>query len=142
WFVIDQIQFLKYCSFFVAGYFLFHHQSLLEQLSKRVVFNSSSAALFWLAGPVVSKLVGGRYVMQLWEFVYALNMCGLLFWIAKRFFDKGNRAVRSVSDASYTMYLVHWPIMILLNRVLETGQLPVGLLFTLFVVLTGVLSYA
>jgi len=142
WFVIDQIQFLKYCTFFAAGYFVFHHQELLEQLSQRVLFNVVSASVFWLAGPLVSQWPGGRYLVQSWETIYALNICGLLFWVAKRFFDNGNPMIRSISDASYTMYLVHWPIMILLNRILETAEFPVGLLFTMFVVLTAVLSYA
>jgi len=50
--------------------------------------------------------------------------------------------IERLSGASYTIYLVHWPILVLLNRVFVNDGLPVPMLFTLFVVLTSILSYA
>lgn len=142
WFVIDQIKVFQYWTFFAFGYLLFHNRELLDQLSKRVICNGISAALYWALGPLLSPLPMGSFVMQLWQGVYILNMCGLLFWCAQRFFGRENRVVRAVSEASYTMYLVHWPIIVILNRILNRDLMPIGLVFGLFVILTAALSYS
>jgi peptidoglycan/LPS O-acetylase OafA/YrhL len=142
WFVADQIKVFQYWTFFAFGYLLFHNRELLTQLSKRTIFNGTSAVLYWALGPLILRLPPGSFIMQLWQGLYILNMCGLLFWCAQRFFGRENRVVRSLSEASYTMYLVHWPIIVILNRILNHDQMPISLVFGLFIVLTAVLSYS
>jgi len=142
WFWVDQVKFFDFCAWFGAGYFLFLHRELFERFNRLVLFNAAGIILFWLLARYVEDLPFSKYFVQLWETVYVLNVCGLLFWIARRFFNSENRLVRSVSDASYTMYLVHWPIVVVLNRLLNHQAMPIGLVFVLFVFAATVLSYA
>jgi len=142
WFFVDQIKFFKYAAFFAAGYILFHHQNLLFALTDRLLVNLGNAAAFWLATPLLLHFAFGKYLIQLWQPVYALSMCGLLFFVAMRFFNKEQVLVRSLSDASYTVYLVHWPVMIALQRIIDTPQTPLFLTFSMLVVFTAMVSYA
>jgi glucan biosynthesis protein C len=133
---------LKHAAFFLAGYYLFHHQDLLEDLCHRPAFNLSIVICFWLALPLLSRVGFGKYIARLWDGFYGISACSLLLWVAKRLFNNANAVVQSFAEASYTIYLVHWPIMIVLHRVLIPLQLPVGLEFAALVSVTGGLSYA
>jgi glucan biosynthesis protein C len=141
WFFVRPTAFLYYSIYFAAGYYLFHHQNLLQDLGSNVLLNVLSILGFGLMHSSIGKIWGGVYVLQMWQGVYSLNVCGLLFWIAKEFFNKRNQLVQSFSDASYTMYLVHWPIMIVFFRFFHPSGFPVGLLFSLLVFVTGFLSF-
>ncbi len=142
WFFVDQIKLFQYAAFFAAGYVLFHHQQLLVALTRRVAVNIGNAVAFWFAMPMLLNFAFGKYLIQLWQPVYALSMCGLLFFVAMRFFNKERVLVRSLSDASYTVYLVHWPIMIALQRIVDVPQAPLLVTFCVLVMFTAVLSYA
>lgn len=143
WFFVDQIKGFEYFAFFAGGYILFHHQDLLEALSSRVVFNVANVVLFWLTAPhLVAGLSLGKYLVQLWLPVYSLSICGILFWVARRFVNPNNATVRSLADASYTVYLVHWPIIVALERLINTPQTPALLIFSVLVFCTAILSYA
>ena len=148
WFFVDQLRAFQYFAFFAGGYVLFHHQNLLEAVSKQVSFNAANMALFWFAGPLVENITFGKYLVQLWQPFYALSACGLLFWAATRFFNKKNATVQSLADASYTIYLVHWPIMVALQRLVNTpqtgtsGSQPVLVTFLVLLFSTAALSYA
>jgi len=142
WFFVDQLRGFQYVAFFAAGYILFHHQNLLEAVSNRVSFNAANVALFWFAGPWVENIPFGKYLVPLWQPFYALSTCGLLFCAAMRFFNKKNATVQSLADASYTIYLVHWPIMVALQRLVNTPQTPVLVIFWVLLFSTAALSYA
>ena len=81
-------------------------------------------------------------MVQLWQPVYSLSICGMLFWFARRFVNPNNATVRSLSNASYTVYLVHWPIIVALERLISTPQTPAWLIFSVLVFCTAVLSFA
>ena len=142
WFFVDQIKFFQYAAFFAAGYIIFHHQHLLLGLTNRVALNIGNAIAFWIAMPLLLNFAAGRYLIQLWQPIYGLSMCGLLFFVAMRFFNQRQTLVSSLSEASYTIYLVHWPVMIALQRIIDTPQTPLFLTFSMLVVFTAILSYA
>jgi glucans biosynthesis protein C len=141
WFFIRPTAFFYYSIYFASGYYLFHHQNLLRDLGSKVLLNVLSILGFCLMQSSTRTMWGGGYLLQMWQGVYSLNVCGLLFWIAKEFFNTKDYLVQSFSDASYTMYLVHWPIMIVLFRFFHPSGFPVGLLFSLLVLITGFLSF-
>jgi glucan biosynthesis protein C len=141
WLFADQIMFFQYIGFFVAGYLLFHHRTVLNSLSKHVIWSFASVALFWLAEPLMTESPGGRRIIEVWQAVYCLNVCAILFWCGKQFFSK-SETIEKLSNASYTIYLVHWPILVLLNRIFGNEGIPTALLFMTYVVITSILSYA
>jgi peptidoglycan/LPS O-acetylase OafA/YrhL len=67
-------------------------------------------------------------------------MCGLLFWVGNRYFNAESPLIRSFSEMSYTVYLVHWPTMVVLNRILLPMNLPVAAAFSILVIVTGAIS--
>lgn len=140
WIIADKIDTLDYWTFFVAGYYLFHHQELLDELIDHKFVNVACVAVYWLAFSLVpSSRIGGHLV----DFIGGANslaMCGLLFWAARRYFNAESPVIQSLSDASYTVYLVHWPTMMTLHRILMPVGLPVAATFFIYVVVTGALS--
>ena len=132
---------LEYVAFFLAGYLLFYREDILTRLMDLALCNLASVVLFWLALPVMLSTYWGDQVFQLWRGVYSIQMCALLFWIARRFFNTPNQIVAAMSDASYTIYLVHWPLMAILCWLLAPAQLPPLSLFSILVLATSVVSY-
>jgi glucan biosynthesis protein C len=77
----------------------------------------------------------------MWEGAYVLSMLGLLIWLAGRFFSDPHPEVRALADASYTIYLFHWPIMALCYEALYSPFLPPTLTFFVLIVTAGAMSY-
>ena len=141
WLVADQLKFFEYIGYFIAGYLLFHHRIVLNTLSRQVGWSMASVALFWVVAPMVGKnLLGGRFI-EFWQAIYCLNVCAILFWCGKQFFSN-SETIEKLSNASYTIYLVHWPILVLLSRIFGNEGIPIALLFLTYVVITSILSYA
>jgi len=138
--ITNGYQILDYIPYFLAGYVLFHHKALLNRIIDGVVFNFSGVALFWISEPFLHSY-WGEQVLQMWRVLYSLQACALLFWIARRHFNKPNPHVHALSEASYTIYLVHWPLMAVLYRASVPLHLPVLLWFVLLACVTSVLSY-
>jgi glucans biosynthesis protein C len=134
----DQV--LDFLPFFIAGYILFHRQEVLDRLVSYFPLNVACVILFGVSAPFLHSYWGDQ-VLQLWRVVYSLQACAVLFWISKRFFNKPNRAIASLSDASYTIYLVHWPLMAITYRLVGPIH-SVPVFFFVLVVTTSLLSYA
>jgi peptidoglycan/LPS O-acetylase OafA/YrhL len=142
WIIADKIDTFDYFTYFVVGYFLFHHQELLDDLVDRKFVNAACAASYWLAVAFLLDYRGGTHLIDILAGANSLAMCGLLFWVGRRYFNVDNPIVQSLSDMSYTVYLVHWPIMAILYRGLVRFRLPVDMAFATLVIVTGVLSIA
>ena len=140
WIIADKIDTFDYWIYFVAGYILFHHEELLDELIDHRLLNGVCVTLYWLTIALISGHPLGRPLGDLMAAANGFAMCGLLFWVSKRYFSAGNPLVRSFSDMSYTVYLVHWPFMVVLNRILLPVNLPVATAFSILVIATGALS--
>jgi glucan biosynthesis protein C len=132
---------LEYLPFFAGGYYLFLHQDLLDGLIHRVSWNIAGIVLFAVALWTMPQMGAGRYAVQLLKPVYALSVCSLIFWIARRHFDRGGAFIRSFSDASYTIYLMHLPALVVFFKLLELVHVPALVEFLVLTVGTGVLCY-
>jgi len=140
WIIADKIDTFDYWTYFVAGYFLYHHQDLLDDLIDHKFINVGCVVGYWLAVYLIPNHGIGWHLIHLMAGANCLGMCGLLFWVGRRFFNEENPIVQSFSDASYTFYLVHWPIMAILYRILTPMHLPVATAFFTLVFVTSVLS--
>jgi len=139
--VTDLEEVLNYLPVYLAGYVFFHHRAMLQQLVDKIVVNSAGVALFWAASPFLHSYWGGQ-LRQAWAVIYSIQVCAVLFWIARTFFNRAIPALDALSDASYTVYLVHWPLMAVLYRLMLPSHLPTLLLFLVLAIVTGILSYA
>jgi glucan biosynthesis protein C len=132
---------LKFITFFIAGLYLYYHQPLLDRLVNNVVWNLLYLGGFWVALPWLSTLNRNPFIQML-HAIYALNMCLLLFWLARRFFNRRNDLIQKFANASYTVYLVHWPLMIVFYRMLESSNLSRMSQMVLLIMFTAIFSYS
>ncbi len=140
WIISDKTDVFEYWTYFVAGYVLFLDKELLEELIDNKLFNGACVALYWLAVAFASDRRFGSHAVLLLAGANSLAMCGLLFWVGRRYFDAENRLVQSLSDMSYTVYLVHWPAMAILYRLVAPLGLSVATTFAGLVIVTGAVS--
>jgi glucan biosynthesis protein C len=132
----------QYAVFFGLGYVLFHRRDLLERIIENVWLNVANVAAYAALNPsLTGEAAYGRYLVQFWHAVFCLSICGLLFYLARRLFSERNPVVRALADASYTVYLVHWPFMIVINRFAIHSGLPAFATLLLLIVSTSVVSY-
>lgn len=130
-----------YAVFFALGYVLFHRRDTFERMIDHKWLNLANVAAYAALNQAMSQTAYGKYLVQFWHPAFAVSICGLLFFAARRFFNQPNPVVRSLSDASYTVYLVHWPFMIVINRfVIHTG-LPALPTLVFLVISTSIVSY-
>ena len=71
----------------------------------------------------------------------ALSITQIMVAVARTFFDKPNRLVRQITDASFVIYLFHMPIIIWLVWLAQGIALPVELKALVIVVLSFALSW-
>jgi len=141
WGVAEQIRLFAYVAYFAAGFFLFRHRSVLDAITSASFANILSIAFYWTLHEIPGKTMLAERLLHLWQPIYCLNVAGLIFWIGRRFFSE-SRAIERLSAASYTIYLVHWPILVILNRIFIKDGLPAPVLFAVYVSFTSILAYA
>jgi peptidoglycan/LPS O-acetylase OafA/YrhL len=137
---LDVYETEKYAAFFFAGYVLFHRRDFLDAIVHRAWLLAAAIPLYFTMREI-SSIGSWKYVLELSHPFYVLSACGLIFYVTRRFFDRDSRAIRAFSESSYTVYLVHWPVMIVLYRFfVDLGANTLGLFF-LLIACTAVLSF-
>jgi peptidoglycan/LPS O-acetylase OafA/YrhL len=131
----------KYAAFFFGGYVLFRRPDFLESITRRG-WLLAAAILVLVTMRQISPTDSWKYVVELSHPLYVLSVCGLMFYLARRFFDRETRAIRAFSESSYTVYLVHWPVMIILYRFFAGFGENTLWLFLLLIACTAVLSFS
>jgi len=133
---------LQYWPLFLFGFYLFFSQSLQRS------FLSLKNSLVILAAFVVSfyflKDTWIRDEVGLWiaiKYLCFYAMSGLVFWLAKKLFDKPSTLVRKVADASYSIYLLHLPLLIIGFHIIPDSISPF-LSFLINSTITFAVSYA
>lgn len=98
---------VQYAPFFVAGYVIFRHPRLLEEFRRprladiAVMLVLVSLSYRDFTGPV------GRIIDLVAFYQAGFVLTGLCMLLFSRLFDRENRLTRLVSDAAYTIYLLH-----------------------------------
>ena len=81
--------------------------------------------------------VGGqRVVYSLCAALFAWVMILAFLGLFRSFFSRENKGVRFVSDASYWMYLTHLPLVMILQALISSWNLPSSLKLTLLCLVT------
>ena len=135
-----------YLPFFLAGLLCYHSELALTALSEvRVedVILLILGAVLLLSGRIAPQLA--QELLKGWLYYQAAWTIGmLLVALFRRWFDLANPAVRAVSDASYTIYLFHHIVVIVLATLLLGLAVPGGYWskYVLVVVATTLLTFA
>lgn len=140
-------------SAFVFGWWLNRRSDLLDVLARQTWQHLGAAIVgtalcLHLAGaaPAVVPVAGhahpiyaGLYALTSWTWVLAL------IGLARRLLTKESPVIRYLSDASYWIYIVHLPLVLLFQCAVKSIDAPAEAKFVLVVLATlgvGLLSYA
>jgi glucan biosynthesis protein C len=129
-----------YLTYFLVGVVFFFNKSVLERLIDKPVVNLVVVFLFLLDLKFAAQFHHASF-LAIVKPAYILSLCGLVFWIARRYFNSQTDVIRRLCDASYTMYLVHWPLMIVLYRAVESWHIPYLAAVPVLIILTFGGSY-
>jgi len=135
-----------YLPFFLAGLLCYHSEAALGFLSE--VRAEDLLLLIFGAGLLLSGFVTqhlSHSLIQGWLYYQAAWTIGmLLVALFRRWFDLAHPAVRAISDASYTIYLFHHIVVIILATLLLGLAIPGGYWskYVLVVVATTLLTFA
>lgn len=131
--------------FFLMGWLLFRNRQVLPELAERAWSAIGLAMLFtplaawsarqrWMSpdeiDPLTGLLAGGAYA------VVVAGMCtGLLGLFHARFHQRPTRLGQYMSEASYWVFLIHFPVLIFVGGLLSVTALPAASKYVLSVVL-------
>lgn len=144
-FDLDPDLFGYYAIFFVAGWLLLASPGLREQIEQRPKLYLSLAAITFPTGLALYLLqsepsVGGHsYVHVLALLLFATATWSLilgLLGLARRFGSRPNPRLRYWTDASYWIYLSHFPVMAAIALLITGLAMPESLRAVLLVLAT------
>jgi glucan biosynthesis protein C len=136
------IEWLDYTPFFMAGLLLYGRGALLTRFAAPgfpdLISTVLALAAEWALRGHESALVGAMVIVLHWYVVWnAVRAC---FWVFRRFASNPSRTFRYLSDASYTIYLFHHLVVILLATALLSVPSPALVKFALVVGFTIVIT--
>lgn len=147
--LLSDPKFFQYLPFFFLGVFLKFSSDGLEKWTQfgwfaLIVFIASWVVFLWGFNHEeysISEYVrGGRY--QLWlSYALALQTAGFLIVLASRLPTISPARAAYISDASYTIYLVHHVMVFVFAVWLTTSNLPVGVQFASILVSASLVSW-
>ncbi len=146
WYGFSIYELLYYLPFFAFGAYLRFDSSALER------FSSISGLLIVLCGYVgvaIIKFIGSSYWSEAVDsafFIYTKTLLAwalsiVCFFVFKRFFSRESELVKRLANASYSIYLLHQPVIVLLGlSAINVGLTPFfG--FVLIVALTFIITF-
>lgn len=135
WLIIDQYKFMMYLPYFITGIIFYLNKELFASFNKAWLLNT----FFVLLG--LSLLYGiievNSYAAEFIKAIYGITFSGLLFGLFERFFNKPNDISYTISDASYTVYVLHQPIIVILGYFII--KMNINLLFEFSIIMFSAL---
>ena len=143
---------------FLVGASLFHHHCVLQSYEKKLVWLLLTAVVssyFYfvhLPAPLMMEDVasalnnGGVVSVEVDAFLVAMQTLAILSWTAVcylsgyKWLNKPNNLSRYLSDASYWVYLIHLPILMVIQFGLINTSFNAAIKFTLSILATFTLS--
>jgi peptidoglycan/LPS O-acetylase OafA/YrhL len=149
-----------YGLFFILGCMIFLKQSLLDELSAYknflLIISILAYSLFYYALPTTISFeaiiasAGGielswaQFMMAVLESYIAVFMTLYCLIIGKQLLDRQNKVLRLISDSSYWVYLIHLPILLMIQFYLADVEVGMWIKFVISTIVTfiiGLLSY-
>jgi glucan biosynthesis protein C len=137
--------YLRYLPFFLVGVLLRNAPDIRTQF---VWENGWRLPTLAVITAIVASVLRGRDTMEL-DALYnavdgtaAILVSLVLIGLAQRFWNRPDPRIDRIVDASFTIYLLHHPIIYALATIYLVAAWPPVLEFTLICVVTFVLSYA
>lgn len=145
-FSINFLVFFSYALFFAFGWILYFQKNYLTRFRDRYIYLLAIGSCFFIIKLAIlsnSKWVAFKSMQVVLAAIHALIMWYLIFGLiglALKYFNKHSLIGRYLNDASYWIYLVHFPIVFFLQAALIPVDVSVYIKFLLVVTLTFLLS--
>jgi hypothetical protein len=113
WFIFNTHNLGYYSPFFIIGVIFYLNKKAFADFRNSTVGNIAVLILAVVLpiGFTAAELPLAKYVRHFSQFPIALSINGILLQLAFKFFNQNNKLARSISAASYTMYLLHLPLL-------------------------------
>ena len=115
---------LYYFPFYLLGFVLFASSRVQEAFwALRPAHLSASIVWLLLANGLFDSLPKkvAEALLLTGEAYFAFTVVATLMWVFRRWFSKGGRTTRFLSDAAYTVYLFHFAIIYVLATLFWDG---------------------
>jgi glucan biosynthesis protein C len=136
--LVYPIEWLDYAPFFILGLVLYGRSELLSTFASPGILDLFTTGIALVAQWALrenSTTVAGAVALTLhWYVVW--NTVRLCFWVFRTFASRPSRTFRYLSDASYTIYLFHHLVVVLVASALLPLSWPALVKFAIVVVLT------
>ncbi len=133
----------RYVPFFLIGALLHRDRALFHRFRQTGIL-TGVIAFAAIAAAVTLRLeypFSNSALLVLVSAIAAVAASRLLIDIACRFFDRPSRLARRMTDASFTIYLVHHPLIYAFGTLFILISLPPILEFAIIVVATTITAY-
>ncbi len=134
-----------YGMFFLVGALLFKHQRLIDQLDKYfyglLIVGLASYVYFAYRVPASA----GNLLMAMSESITAVSMTWVCLIAGKRWLNQPSNTFRYIADSSYWIYLIHLPVLFMVQYVLLDQAWNLWVELTIASTVTfaiGLISYA
>jgi peptidoglycan/LPS O-acetylase OafA/YrhL len=123
---------ILYAPYFFIGSFFYINR---DAFNKMHVSYATNLILF-IGGFFIVVLgfdAGNEYVNEFVHAIFGIVVSGLLFGVFNLFFDKPSSVSYHISDSSYTVYVLHQPLIVILGYYVL--KMPVHYVFQFIVIL-------
>lgn len=138
----------EYLPFYIFGFILFTHRRILEKTLNMKILSSLSILsipIFFFYSYIEINL-GEIFIVKIFSVILCsylatiFSLFVIVFFKNNNFLNKNNIFMRKMSEASYTIYLIHQPLIIFLFHIIEPTNIPF-LGFLAISILTSLITY-
>ncbi len=128
----------SYLPYFLLGMFLFKNKVFLQHISG----NFYELLLILILLLITKNRFNNEYIVELLVNINKVALVYLTIGFFYNFFDFNNHYIKNISIASYSIYIVHQPIVVALSYFLVKTNINNFLQFFIVITLTYFLGYA
>ncbi len=141
WIFISMGELFFYAPYFLLGAYFYLNQRSFDLFINSLGFSISGIILYFIFHKNSHETLLNEYISEILYTLSAISSVSLIFFIFKKYFNKDLKIIRELSDSSYTVYLVHPPILLLIASLLIKTNMNIYSQFLILSISVWVLSY-
>ncbi|WP_321391023.1 acyltransferase family protein [uncultured Desulfuromusa sp.] len=141
WIFITTTNFIFYLPFFLLGVIFFVNQTAFKEFMDSVLLAFVGLIIYLTLYYVNLENSVYVYLKEISSYLCLVCFIVLMLKLFNCYFNRNSNLIRSISDSSYTVYLVHPPILLIIASFLIETSLNIYVQFSILVVSVWFLSY-
>ena len=150
---IATYKFILYSPYFIIGLVLFNHQKILRAITSHSVVWAALVTVVYTGLELFNAVYNPeseafivRNIFRELEILFSLLMAEVVLVIGYTYFNKKSILVKNLSDAAYTIYILHQPLLLLIvllsfHQILLYNSYVLYSILSLFVVTVTYLAH-